>query len=103
MRMEDKSRGYKIFTFFNYILLTLIAIACLYPFYFVVIASVSDPVELIRHNGLLLVPLGDITFDGYKMVLSNSSVLTGYLNTLIILVSGLCLNLILTVLGAYVL
>ena len=35
--MKDKSRGYRIFSILNYILLTLIALACLYPFYYVVI------------------------------------------------------------------
>ena len=101
--MEYKSKGYKIFTVFNYAFLLLIGIACLYPLYYVLIASVSDPVKLISHDGLLLLPLRELTLDGYRMVFQNKLVLSGYCNTLIILVTGLMVNMALTVLGAYVL
>ena len=101
--MRDKSKGYRIFTVFNYILLTLIAVVCLYPFYYVVVASISDPESLLRHSGLLTHPLKEITLDGYRMVLSNRRVFSGYRNTLIVLAVGLVFNMVLTVLGAYVL
>ena len=101
--MEYKSKGYKIFTIFNYILLTVIGIACLYPLYYVVIASISDPVKLIGHDGLLLLPLKNLTLAGYRMVFQNKLVLSGYRNTIIILVTGLIVNMALTILGAYVL
>lgn len=100
--MEYKSRGYTIFSIFNYIVLTLIGLICLYPLYYVVIASFSDPVKLIAHDGLLLLPLKNLTLDGYRMVFQNKLVLSGYRNTLIVLAVGLCLNMILTILGAYV-
>ena len=92
-----------MFTVVNYIILTAIAIACLYPFYFVLIASVSDPDAFMRHGGLLLKPLGDLTFAGYQMVFKNRLVMSGFANTFFILFVGLVFNLILTVLGAYVL
>lgn len=101
--MKKRSSGYGIFTVFNYVFLTGIAIACLYPFYFVVIASISDPDDLMRHGGLLLKPLGDWTLAGYEMVFKNHLVLSGFGNTFLILFAGLIFNLALTVLGAYVL
>lgn len=101
--MRDKSRGYRIFTVLNYLLLTVIAAVCLYPFYYVVVASVSDPDALVRHAGLLTHPLKEITLDGYRMILSNHRVFSGYRNTLIVLAVGLVFNMTLTVLGAYVL
>ncbi len=101
--MAYKSKGYTIFTVFNYIILILIGIACLYPLYYVVIASVSDPVKLIGHDGLLILPLKNMTLAGYRMVFQNKLVLSGYRNTLIILVTGIMVNMVLTVLGAYVL
>lgn len=101
--MIDKSRGYRIFTVFNYILLTAIAVACLYPFYYVLAASVSDPEELMRFQGLLLRPLGEMTLDGYRMVFSNKLVLSGFGNTFIVLFAGLAFNMVMTTLGAYVL
>lgn len=101
--MKDNSRGYRIFTVFNYVILTALAIACLYPFYYVVMASISNPEELMRHQGLLFRPLGELTLDGYRMVFSNKLVLSGFGNTFFVLFTGLVFNLILTTLGAYVL
>ena len=96
--MEYKSKGYTVFTVFNYIILTFIGLVCLYPLYYVVIASFSDPVKLISHDGLLLLPLKDYTLAGFQ----NKLVMSGYKNTLIVLVVGVCINMILTILGAYV-
>ena len=45
--MIKKSISYRVFTVFNYIILTLIALMCLYPFYYVILASISDPAELV--------------------------------------------------------
>lgn len=101
--MAEKSLGYRIFSGFNYLFLAALALACLYPFYYVVVVSVSDPNELMRHGGLLLAPLKKMTLDGYRMVFSNKLVISGYRNTLIILFVGLIFNLVLTTLGAYVL
>lgn len=100
--MEYKSKGYTVFTVFNYIILTFIGLVCLYPLYYVVIASFSDPVKLISHDGLLLLPLKNYTLAGYRMVFQNKLVMSGYKNTLIILVVGVCVNMLLTILGAYV-
>lgn len=101
--MKEKSTGYRVFTVINTIFLISLAFVCLYPFYYVVIASVSDPEQLIRHQGLLFVPLKNLTVAGYAMVFSNKLVLSGYANTLFILFTGLIINLILTTVGAYVL
>ncbi len=101
--MEDKSLGYRIFTVFNYILLGIIALCCLYPFYYVIIASISNPEALMKHSGLLLMPLKELTLDGYRLVFRNKLVLSGFVNTYIILFAGLIFNLSLTVIGAYVL
>jgi len=100
--MRYKSKGYIFFTVFNYIFLSLAGFACLFPLYYVVIASFSDPVKLISHDGMLLFPLKEFTLDGYRMVFSNKLVLSGYRNTLIVLAVGLCFNMVLTVIGAYV-
>ncbi|HJB29272.1 MAG TPA: carbohydrate ABC transporter permease, partial [Candidatus Blautia faecavium] len=56
--------------------------------------------ELVRHNGVLLHPLG-FSLEGYKSVLENRSIITGYINTLINLFGGTTLNIILTLLAAY--
>jgi putative aldouronate transport system permease protein len=99
--MKRYSGGYRVFTFFNYVFLTFLSIATLYPFYFVVVASFSDPGELQRHTGLLLAPVGDITFSAYELVFRNPLVSSGYLNTLFVLAVGVPINLIMTIMGAY--
>ena len=52
------------------------------------------------NSTLLLKPLG-FTVDAYKAVIKNPGILSGYRNTLIILVGGLAVNLTLTAIGAY--
>ncbi|HBM79413.1 MAG TPA: sugar ABC transporter permease, partial [Clostridiaceae bacterium] len=93
--------GYGIFTFFNYIFLSLVAVITLYPFYFVVVASFSDPGELQKYTGLLIAPVGKITFSAYELVFKNPMVGSGYLNTLFILAVGVSINIVMTIIGAY--
>ena len=38
-----ETRSDRIFNFFNYLILGIIFVVCLYPLWFIVIASVSDP------------------------------------------------------------
>ncbi len=90
------------FNTFNYLFLSVVAFLCLYPVLYVVLASVSDPNQLIRYKGLLLRPLG-FTLRGYEMTLKDSSILVGYKNTIIYVVTGTALNMVMTILGAYTL
>ncbi len=53
-----RSRGERIFTVFNYIFLSLIMLLCLYPVWYVVVASFSDSNMLTQHTGLLLKQAG---------------------------------------------
>lgn len=101
--MRDSSNSFKIFLFFDYIFLTILALICLYPFYYVIIASISNPEALMKHKTILWRPLTNITLDGYKMVFRNKLILSGFGNTGFILVFGLLFNIILTTIGAYVL
>ena len=52
--------------------------------------------------GPLLTPLG-FSVEAYKKVFLNPNIISGYKNTLIILVVGVSLNLVMTSLAAYVL
>ncbi|CAG7649066.1 L-arabinose transport system permease protein AraQ [Paenibacillus solanacearum] len=83
------------------VLLALVVIT-LYPLLYVTFASISDASQLISHTGFLWKPLG-LSFSAYESVFKNPSILTGYRNTLFILVFGVAINLFLTALGAYVL
>ena len=94
MSMPDK-----IFTIFNYTILTLVLIVIAYPLIFVVSASFSDPQAVIRGDVLLL-PVNP-TLRGYQAVFKNGKILTGFINSVFYLVAGTCLNLVMTMLCAY--
>jgi putative aldouronate transport system permease protein len=74
----------------------------MYPILHVLAASFSDPIRLIRHQGALFWPLG-FSLKGYETVFRNPNIVTGYMNTLIYVVSGSGIGMILTLLGAYAL
>lgn len=95
-----RSKGEKIFSVFNYVLLGLIIVICLYPVWYVAVASFSDSNLLTQHTGLLFKPLGFST-SAYTKVFKNPMILRGYMNTLFILVVGVFCNLVMTSLGAY--
>lgn len=81
--------------------LFLFILMVLYPLWFVVMASFSDPVY-VNNGSPLLLPKG-FTLEGYKMVFGDSKVWTGYLNTIIYTVGGTTLGTIVTVLAGYAL
>ena len=96
-----KLNGYKVFTFFNILLMSIIVLVTAYPVYYVVIASFSDPAALSIHTGLLALPLKPFTASAYRLVFQNQQILKGFINTFYVMAIGLSLNLILTALGAY--
>ena len=80
----------------------LMMIITLYPFWYVAVSSISDSRALMRFTGMLLLPQG-FSLEAYAMVFKNPNIISGYINTIIIVVAGTMLNLIMTSLGAYVL
>ena len=100
--VENKTFGSRLFDILNYVILGIIAILCLYPLWHVLMGSFSDPKGLTLHTGILLKPEGFSTA-GYRIVLSNPNILTGYMNTLVYVVVGTIVRMIMTILGAYAL
>lgn len=92
----------RIFDVINIIFMLFMIVIMFYPIYHVIMASFSDNSLLMGHTGLLLKPLG-FSFNAYKLMLNNPMILTGYGNTIFIVVVGVILNLLFTILGAYVL
>jgi putative aldouronate transport system permease protein len=102
MYRMKKTLSNKIFDIFNLLLMIALAFACLAPVLHVFFASVSDPVKLDTHQGIILWPMG-FTMKGYEMVFSNSSIINGYFNTIFYVVVGVFLSTFLTLLGGYAL
>ena len=99
--VERKTVSRVIFCILNYSLLALFGIICLIPLWHVFMSSISDPRLLMSSSGVLLKPLGNITFDGYKLVLNNQSILTGYGNTLLYVLATTLLMAVGTLLGGF--
>lgn len=94
-----QTRGDKLFDALNLLLMLLVLITILYPLWFVVIASFSDPMK-VASGELLLLPTG-ITFEGYRMILRDPMIVTGYRNTIYYTLVGTAFNIVLTTLAAY--
>lgn len=87
--------GDKVFHVITYIVLGLLALIILYPVYFIVIASISDP-DAVLAGKVVLYPV-DITFSGYEAILGRKDVWQGYLNTIIYTVVTVVLSLVVTI------
>ena len=87
--------GDKVFHTITYILLGLLALIILYPVYFIVIASISDP-DAVLAGKVVLLPVG-INIDGYMKILERTDVWQGYLNTLIYTLATVVLSLLVTI------
>ena len=99
---KQKSPGDRIFISMVYVLMGLMGLICLYPMWHVVMASFSDPIELMRHTGVILKPLG-FSLEGYRVVIENPNILPSYFNTIVYVLVGTAINMFLTILGAYAL
>ena len=91
-----------VFDIINYFILLLLVLITLYPFLYILFASLSDPLKVLQRGSLLLWPEGFNT-GAYKMVFKNPMILTGYKNTIIYVVAGTAINILMTSFGAYVL
>ena len=80
-------------------MLALFLIIQLYPLYFVLIASISDP-HLVSLNKVTLWPRG-ITFEGYANVLRSEGIWLGYANSLFYAVFGTAANLFFMLTSAF--
>ncbi len=97
--MARKITSDRLFDMGVYAFLSVILIVILYPLYFVVIASFSDPVAVMGGQVTLL-PVSP-TLEAYRLVFRNSQVLTGYRNTILYTLSGTTLNILLSIAAAY--
>lgn len=95
-----KTLGDRIFNAANFIFMILIMLIMVYPCWYVLMASFSDPVAIYGNGGILLWPkhFGIYT---YQEVLKNSQVCLGYRNTVLYVACGGLLSLFLTISAAF--
>lgn len=83
------------------ILLTVLCIMILYPLYYVLVASFTDP-DIVNTGKMLLYPK-KLYLDGYKKIFEYRDIWSGYWNTIKYTVVGTVLSICLTIPGAYAL
>lgn len=94
--MGNSNRTFKIV---NYTILILISIMVVYPLYFIIIASFSEPSKVM--TGQVFIWVKGFTIEGYKRVLTDSSIWKGFANSFFYLFAGTAVNLTLTLTAAY--
>lgn len=97
-----ESIGSRIFDVINVLFLGILALVCLYPMLHVIFSAFSESNLLMKHEGLLLKPLG-FTIKPFVMVFHHPLIIKSYLNTFIAVGGSLVVNMLLTLLAAYAL
>lgn len=99
--LKKMSKSDIVFLSIVYGTVILISIVILYPLWFVIIASISDP-NLVATGEVLFLPKG-ITFEGFKYIFRDPRIWSGYYNTIRYTVVGTILALFITIPAGYAL
>lgn len=94
-----KSFSDRVFSAFDLILMLALLVVFLWPLWFVVIASFSDP-KMVNLGEVLLLPKG-FNIDGYVRILEYKEIWRGYANSIFYTVVGTALSLVLSIFLAY--
>lgn len=98
-----QTTGEKVFSIINYLLLALLAIACIVPVWHVICASFSDPYAVATSTNFILFPLNGFHTEAYEIIMAYKGVWQGYLNTIFYVVGQCILAVIFSSIGGYVL
>ncbi len=93
-KIKDSKTDYVYYAICAFILF-LLAVIIIYPLYYIVIASVSDPSAVVNGE-VWLYPI-KMTFSGYANLFDRPDVWRGYFNTLLYTVVGTVFNIVLTI------
>lgn len=98
---RGQSGGSKAFDVINVLLLTLIAMITIFPFFYVIGASFATDYEL-SVRPMFIIPQ-DVSIDAYTYIFSSNTLLRSFRNSLFITVTGTAINLFFTCTMAYAL
>ena len=84
-RIKESTTDYVYYVICGLILF-LLAVIVIYPLYYIVIASVSDP-DAVMTGDVWLYPI-DVTFSGFAQLFNRDDIWRGYFNTLAYTVLG---------------
>ncbi|GHU65598.1 sugar ABC transporter permease [Clostridia bacterium] len=97
--MKDRSTGYRVFSFFNIVVMLFVLLMCLYPFIYMLAVSLSSAKAVI--NGWVTFLPREFTTDAYRLIMSHSQFRIGYQNTVLYTVGGTAISLAMMCLFAY--
>lgn len=83
-----------------YLILIALVIVCLYPVWYVLVASLSTTSSLLKNPGLLLWPKEVVT-GSFKLVFQNDMLMGAFKNSLLVLGLSLPINMVLTMMCGY--
>lgn len=98
-KFKHETLGEKTFTVVTLVYLVLSFILVVYPIYFIISASFSDP-ELVSSGQVWLFPKG-ITLEGYRAILEYKKIWVGFRNTIFYTVAGTFISVVVTLPAAY--
>ena len=90
-----------IFKIISYLLLTVFAICCVYPFLYAISAAISGR-QAVEYGQIVLFPK-DIQFEAFESMFTNNMFWNSYTNTLFLTFYGTLWAMLVAILGAYAL
>lgn len=99
VKRQRLSRDDRIFDLAITVLMVLVTALTIYPLYFVLCASFTDP-DIVNRGEILLYPR-NVTLDGYRYVVRTRGIWIGYFNTVVYTVCGSVFSAALTMCIAY--
>ena len=94
-----KINSSKVFDIVNYVILTVLMLIFLYPIYFTVIASFSEPYDVV--SGEVVLWFKGFTIESYKQVFKTKEIWVGYRNSIVYTVVGTLFAMFMTMPAAY--
>lgn len=99
--MVASTQGERVFTLFNYTLLTLIGLSMLLPFLFVLSSSVTPEKEILS-KGMVLLPSTGLSLKSFQFILrEGTGIPRAYAVTVFVTAAGTVLSLLATAMLAY--
>ena len=100
MKKHSKLNRVTLYDVIIALFVVIITLLVVYPLYYTVVASFSDPTEV--YAGYTFFMIKGFTMEAYRNILREKEIWVGYRNTIIYTVLGTLYNLFLTIPAAYV-
>lgn len=101
--VETPTWGDRVVDVIVVLLCALVAFCSVIPMWHVLMCSISDGKQLLAHEGLVVLPIGEINFKGFQHIFKNAGIVRGYLNAIFYTVSATALGFAISAVSGYAL